>query len=294
MPKYFGIGLGLVCSVAKAQPSSLAPPSHLQVDSLLRQGGHYAEAENGTMLAQKFFQMALYKAQASEYLFGEAQALRGLNQVEMRQSPQKEKVLDHFEREIALREALPHPLELARTYEHLGDFYEIHLQKPSQALGYFRQSAWLRERFKGGGDTLAQTQEKIVRLYKLSENPGRAIAFLEKLLRHYTHTQQNESLIYTYLDLANLWAQKKDLTKAYFYLQAARRHYAQMPADFLATQPIDWSKLEVLLKNAALKEIKKNETSGLIYLQIVLGLLLLFVIGFQLLRKRKQKKAPLG
>ncbi|NJL11568.1 MAG: hypothetical protein HC913_00125 [Microscillaceae bacterium] len=262
------------------------------MDSLLQQARQYAEAEDGTMLAQKFYLMAFYKAQANEYLFGEAQALRGLNQVEMRQNPQKEQIMERFRGELALREALPHPLELARTYEQVGDFCEIHLQAFAQALGYFRQSAWLRERFKGGGDTLAQTQEKIVRLYKLSQTPGRAIVFLEKLLRHYTHTQQNEPLIYAHLDLASLWAQKKDLTKAYFHLQAARRHYAKMPPDFLAAQAIDWSKVEHLLKSAALKEIKSSENSRLIYLQIALGMFALFMLGFGLFVKRGKRKKP--
>jgi hypothetical protein len=221
--------IGLLCWLlfesvtSKAQTAVVMiypdPKDTVEVQRLNQLGNEAFLQKNGWLNAFAYFGEAYRLAQSIHYTKGEADILRKMTLAHIQLGSNKDEILANFIDEITLRHEIGNQLEIANSYQYLGD-YCYKLRYTDEAAGYYAQVALLREKHSQNYDVLMQSFDKAAKVYAEMDSLRQNIFFITKKLKiaqKYQDQNQVDALNQQLRQLA-IQKQKKDNPINYLWL----------------------------------------------------------------------------
>ncbi|MDX2302611.1 MAG: hypothetical protein NW226_07410 [Microscillaceae bacterium] len=262
------------CLISTPCLAQQADTSKTEVERLHRLGIEASSQRGGWLAALSYFGDALRLSREINFAEGEADVLRSIADLESQAPYRNDEALEYLLMELKVREKIGDRLEIARTYQYIGDFFQNRFHMHEEALAYFQQSITILKSHHHKSEVQAEIWQKIADAYAFVEDMPRYFASCDSLLSFYKSIGAFDKASQLSLKISQEQASLKNLDQSLKYAEQGKRYYSLIDVERIQEKNQELREFDKLLNSLKSKKKSQEEKQKSYYSTILLLILI--------------------
>ena len=266
-----------------------------EVERLHQLGTESATQKGGWLAALSYYGDALRLSKEIKYLKGEADILRSIADLESKAPYRNDEALEYLLMELRVRQQIGDPLEIAKTYIFIGEFFQERFHLHDEAIAYFRQAITIMQvTQKQANDLIISTWQKIADAYAFVEDMPSYFAANDSLLDFYKSIDELEKASELSMEVSKQQAELKNLEQSLEYAEKGKRYYSLYAVESNHEQNQNLKEFDNYLSTLQQKkqdneQKQKNRRSWMLLAVLIPVLFIAALIWLNLYKKSRNK-----
>ena len=198
-----------------------------EVEKLHHLGIEASGQKGGWLAALSYYGDALRLSKTIDYKKGQAEVLRSIADLESKAPYRNDEALEYLLMELRVRQQIGDPVEIARTYLHIGEFFQKRFHLHDEAIAYFRQAITILQATQNQEEKLViQSWQKIADAYAFVEDMPQYFAANDSLLTFYKAIGAPEKASELSMEISQQQASLDNLEQSLEYAEKSKRYYS--------------------------------------------------------------------
>jgi hypothetical protein len=241
---------------------------------------------DGWLGALKGYGDAYRESKENYYLEGQAEALKGIADIEASFGTKSQEALPYYIKEIKIRQILDDKVGLINSYNALGHFFEDKIYEPYSAIGYFKQALYLQQKTNQPSKNQLNTIENIIKVHQYLNQMDSTIVYKKQEIKLLKADRNLLKVCSALIQLSEYYLEQNRLSEAMQYAQEAKKYWIGMDNE-------SGEKLDTYIQSiekAKLKD-KPTEMNPIIFL-LLAGISLVVIVAVLLFKNNSSKTKP--